>query len=90
VFVGLPQENEASIPIFQTVLNGLSLSGSIVGTHQDLTEVFHLHRLGRTRVLWERRALDRANEAFAGVLNGTAPAPNSSSPSEARRAGTHR
>jgi hypothetical protein len=62
VFVGLPHENEAPIPIFETVLNGITLRGSIVGTHQDLTEVFQLHRLGRTRVLQERRPLDRVNE----------------------------
>jgi alcohol dehydrogenase, propanol-preferring len=57
------------------VLNGITLRGSIVGTHQDLTEVFHLHRLGRTRVLREHRSLDRVNEAFAEVLDGSAPTP---------------
>ena len=30
--VGLPHENETPIPIFQTVLNGITLRGSIVGT----------------------------------------------------------
>jgi propanol-preferring alcohol dehydrogenase len=75
VFVGLPHENETPIPIFETVLNGITLCGSIVGTHQDLTEVFQLHRLGRTRVLQERRSLDRVNEAFGEVLEGTAAAP---------------
>ncbi len=75
VFVGLPHENETPIPIFETVLNGITLRGSIVGTHQDLTEVFRLHRLGRTRVLQERRPLDRVNEAFAEVLEGTAAVP---------------
>jgi propanol-preferring alcohol dehydrogenase len=75
VFVGLPRENETPIPIFETVLNGITLRGSIVGTHQDLTEVFRLHRLGRTRVLQERRPLDRVNEAFAEVLEGTAAVP---------------
>ena len=49
------------------VLNRITLHGSIVGTHQDLTEVFQLHRLGRTRVLQERRPLDRVNEAFTEV-----------------------
>jgi propanol-preferring alcohol dehydrogenase len=75
VFVGLPHENAVSIPIFETVLNGITLRGSIVGTHQDLIEVFQLHRLGRTRVLWERRPLDRVNEAFAEVLDGSAATP---------------
>jgi hypothetical protein len=49
------------------VLNRITLHGSIVGTHQDLTEVFQLHRLGRTLVIQERRPLDRVNEAFTEV-----------------------
>ena len=39
VFVGLPKEDQVNVPIFGTVLNGITLRGSIVGTHQDLTEV---------------------------------------------------
>ncbi|MCX4904012.1 hypothetical protein [Streptomyces sp. NBC_00878] len=31
------------MPIFDTVLNGTSVIGSIVGTRQDLDEVFQLH-----------------------------------------------
>jgi propanol-preferring alcohol dehydrogenase len=75
VFVGLPHENETPIPIFETVLNGITLRGSIVGTRQDLTEVFRLHQLGRTRVLQERRPLDQVNAAFTEVLEGTAATP---------------
>lgn len=75
VFVGLPAENETPIPVFETVLNGITIRGSIVGTHQDLVEVFQLHRLGRTQVRLERRSLDQVNEAIAEVLDGTAPAP---------------
>src|SRR6185312_12341025 len=40
VFVGLPAENHISLPIFETVLNGITIKGSIVGTHHDLEEVF--------------------------------------------------
>jgi D-arabinose 1-dehydrogenase-like Zn-dependent alcohol dehydrogenase len=69
----VPHENETPIPIFQTVLNGLSLRGSIVGARQDdLTEVFQLHRLGRTRVLRDHRPLERVNEAFTEALQGSA------------------
>jgi D-arabinose 1-dehydrogenase-like Zn-dependent alcohol dehydrogenase len=32
VFVGLPAENKISLPIFETVLNGITVTGSIVGT----------------------------------------------------------
>ena len=36
VFVGLPADNEIRLPIFQTVLNGTKVMGSIVGTREDL------------------------------------------------------
>ena len=63
------------MPIFQTVLGGLSLKGSIVGTHHDLEEVFELHRRGETKVLRAERSLDDVNEAIAEVLDGSAPEP---------------
>lgn len=75
VCVGLPAENEMRLPIFQTVLEGLTIRGSIVGTHHDLEEVFDLHRRGRTRVLRAECALDQVNQAFEQVLDGSAPAP---------------
>jgi propanol-preferring alcohol dehydrogenase len=75
VCVGLPAENEMKLPIFETVLQGLTVHGSIVGTHHDLEQVFELHRRGRTRVLRSERGLDDVNEAIAQVLDGTAPAP---------------
>ena len=37
--------------------------------------MFQLHRLGRTRVLQEQRPLDRVNEAFEEVLEGSAATP---------------
>ena len=75
MFVGLPKEDQVNVPIFGTVLNGITLRGSIVGTHQDLTEVFALHKLGRTKVLAEQRQLEQVNEAFEEVLDGSAAAP---------------
>jgi alcohol dehydrogenase, propanol-preferring len=68
VFVGLPAGNEVQIPIFETVLRGITIRGSIVGTHLDLEEVFRLHAEGRTRVLYETRALEQVNECFDEVL----------------------
>jgi propanol-preferring alcohol dehydrogenase len=68
VFVGLPAHNEVSLPIFQTVLNGITVRGSIVGTHLDLEEVFQLHKDGHTRVMYDTRRLDQVNEAIAEVL----------------------
>ena len=44
--------------------------GSIVGTRQDLAEVFELHARGRTRVIAETRKLDDVNQAIDDVLAG--------------------
>jgi alcohol dehydrogenase, propanol-preferring len=72
VCVALPPESEGSLhlPIFETVLKGIQVIGSIVGTRQDLAEVFRLHELGRTRVIAEARKLDEVNEAIDEVLHG--------------------
>jgi alcohol dehydrogenase, propanol-preferring len=75
VCVGLPAKNEMKIPIFETVLGGLTVKGSIVGTHHDLEEVFELHRRGRTQVQRAERDLDDVNEAIGEVLDGSAPTP---------------
>ena len=72
VCVALPPENEGTmtVPIFDTVIKGISVIGSIVGTREDLAEVFRLHALGRTRVIAESRKLDEVNEAIDEVLHG--------------------
>jgi propanol-preferring alcohol dehydrogenase len=75
VCVGLPADNHLEIPIFETVLGGLDLRGSIVGTRHDLEEVFELHRRGLTRVEYEERHLHQVNESIEQVLDGSAPAP---------------
>jgi propanol-preferring alcohol dehydrogenase len=74
VFVGLPADNRMSLPIFETVLQGITVTGSIVGTRVDLAETFELHAAGRTRVIRETRRLEQVNESFADVLEGRAPA----------------
>ena len=50
VLVSLPKDGQLQVPIFETVLNGITILGSIVGTRQDLAEDFALHAAGRTRV----------------------------------------
>jgi len=75
VFVGLPADNRIHLPIFETVLGGLDIHGSIVGTRHDLEEVFELHRRGLTKLEYEERALDDVNEAIEQVLDGSAPSP---------------
>ncbi|ROQ59210.1 propanol-preferring alcohol dehydrogenase [Streptomyces sp. 840.1] len=70
VLVALPAEGRLELPVFDTVLNGTKVIGSIVGTRQDLAEVFQLHRLGRTRVVRESRDLADINSAIGEVLEG--------------------
>src|SRR5206468_62661 len=72
VCVGLPAENRMSLPIFETVLGGLTLMGSIVGTHHDLEEVFRLHARGKTEVERSECGLDDVNTAIEAVLDGSA------------------
>ncbi len=72
VCVGLPPETDGpmALPIFPTVLKGITVIGSIVGTRQDLAEVFDLHAQGRTRVIAESRKLEDVNQAIDDVLAG--------------------
>lgn len=74
VLVSLPAGGELTVPIFDTVLKGISIIGSIVGTRQDLAEVFALHAAGRTRVVTEARELQQVNSSVDEVLAGAVPA----------------
>jgi D-arabinose 1-dehydrogenase-like Zn-dependent alcohol dehydrogenase len=66
----LPKDNIMRLPVFETVLGGISVIGSIVGTRVDLAEVFRLHAAGRTKVDVEVRKLDEINDAVEDVLAG--------------------
>jgi len=70
VLVGLPADNSFQLPIFETVLQGITVTGSIVGTRVDLAETFQLHQEGRTRVVRETRKLEDVNDAFEEILKG--------------------
>ena len=72
--VALPAENRMELPIFETVLNGITVVGSIVGTRLDLREVFELHAAGKTRVVREERPLEQVETAMEDVLHGDVPA----------------
>jgi len=74
VLVSLPKDNAMALPIFQTVLKGIRVIGSIVGTRADLAEVFRLHVAGRTKVLYETRKLDDINQSIEDVLDSKVPA----------------
>ncbi len=74
VLVALPRDNYMKLPIFETVLRGITVVGSIVGTRVDLAETFQLHADGRTRIVSETRPLETVNESMADVLRGSVDA----------------
>jgi len=74
VCVALPADGTMNIPIFDTVLKGITVAGSIVGTRNDLAEVFRLHAAGRTKVIATGRKLDDVNACFDEVLASQVPA----------------
>ena len=74
VCVALPADGTMTVPIFDTVLTGKSIIGSIVGTRNDLADVFALHAAGRTTVISVDRKLDEVNQSIEDVLAGDVPA----------------
>jgi alcohol dehydrogenase, propanol-preferring len=75
VCVALPADNAAlTLPIFDTVINGKTVIGSIVGTRNDLADVFALHAAGRTKVIAVDRKIDDVNQSIEDVLAGRIPA----------------
>jgi propanol-preferring alcohol dehydrogenase len=74
VCVALPADDKMTVPIFDTVLGGKSIIGSIVGTRTDLADVFALHAAGRTKVIAEARRLDDVDACIDDVLAGRVPA----------------
>ena len=74
VFVALPADNHMQLPIFETVLNGITVVGSIVGTRVDLQECLELHARKRTRVIYETRHLEDVNHCFHEVEEAKVPA----------------
>ena len=58
------------LPIFETVLRGIKVVGSFVGTRVDLAETFDLHADGRTRFVRESRKLEQVNKAVTELENG--------------------
>jgi propanol-preferring alcohol dehydrogenase len=73
VIVGLPQ-GDMPIPIFDTVLNGVKVKGSIVGTRKDLQEALQFAAEGKVKVIYETYKLEDINEVFdkmeKGQING--------------------
>jgi len=74
VCVALPADDKMTLSIFDLVLGGKSVIGSIVGTRADLADVFALHAAGRTKVIAQARDLHEVNMCIDQVLAGEVPA----------------
>jgi alcohol dehydrogenase, propanol-preferring len=62
--------NQYELPIVDTVLKGISIRGSYLGTRADLEEVFRLAQSGVGRAHIETHALDEAPELFESMRRG--------------------
>lgn len=69
VVVGLPND-ELPIPIFDTVLNGVTVKGSIVGTRLDMKEALDFAARGKVKAQIETAPLDEINEVFDKMVQG--------------------
>ncbi|KKB37379.1 Alcohol dehydrogenase [Bacillus thermotolerans] len=73
VVVGLPND-ELPIPIFDTVLNGVTVKGSIVGTRMDMREALEFAAQGKVKAQIETAPLSEINSIFdkmeQGKING--------------------
>ncbi len=58
VVVGLPS-GELPIPIFDTVLNGVTVTGSIVGTRKDMQEALDFAARGKVKAIIETQPLEK-------------------------------
>ena len=73
VLVGLPNA-DIPVPIFDTVLNGVSVKGSIVGTRKDMQEALQFAADGKVKAIISTAQLDEINDVFKrmeqGQING--------------------
>jgi len=69
VFVGLPP-GDFPAPIFEVVLKGLTIRGSIVGTRQDMTEALEFYARGLIHPTFSTRDVQEINEVFEEMRHG--------------------
>ncbi|WGH83246.1 alcohol dehydrogenase AdhP [Auritidibacter ignavus] len=69
VFHGLPP-GEFPAPIFDIVLKGLTIRGSVVGTRQDMVEALEFYAAGKIHPTFHRRPLAEINEIFDEMRHG--------------------
>ena len=68
--VGLPP-GDFPTPIFDVVLKGLTIRGSIVGTRLDLEEALAFAAEGKVRATYTAQPLTKINDIFDGLRRGT-------------------
>jgi propanol-preferring alcohol dehydrogenase len=69
VFNGLPP-GDFPAPIFDIVLKGLTIRGSIVGTRQDMAEALDFYARGLIHPTVQSASLDDINEVFGRMERG--------------------
>ncbi|MGC2940492.1 MULTISPECIES: alcohol dehydrogenase AdhP [unclassified Brevibacterium] len=69
VFNGLPP-GEFPAPIFDIVLKGLTIRGSIVGTRQDMVEALEFYAAGKIHPTFSKRPLEDINAIFDEMIHG--------------------
>ena len=69
VFNGLPP-GDFPAPIFDIVLKGLTIRGSIVGTRQDMVEALEFYAAGKTHPTFSKRPLEDINAIFDEMIHG--------------------
>ena len=70
VLVSLPAGGELTVPIFDTVLNGITVRGSIVGTRLDLQEALNFAGEGKVKATIATERLENVNDIFARMHKG--------------------
>ncbi|AOP52912.1 alcohol dehydrogenase AdhP [Brevibacterium aurantiacum] len=69
VFNGLPP-GEFPAPIFDIVLKGLTIRGSIVGTRQDMVEALEFYAAGKIHPTYSKRPLEDINAILDEMIHG--------------------
>lgn len=69
VFNGLPP-GDFPAPIFDIVLKGLTIRGSIVGTRQDMVEALEFYAAGKIHPTFTKRPLEDINAIFDEMEHG--------------------
>ncbi|MGO4298188.1 alcohol dehydrogenase AdhP [Glutamicibacter sp. MCAF14] len=69
VFNGLPA-GDFPAPIFDIVLKGLTIRGSIVGTRQDMIEALEFYAAGKIKPTFHTRPLEDINAVFDEMRHG--------------------